>query len=101
MPSGRALHRAVPLPGDQVLVAGGAASDRDESGFRSVLAYDVTGKTWASLPGMATGRWSFAAIALDDGRVLVAGGVTRSGLAAADPAATELTRTSEVFGETP
>jgi hypothetical protein len=101
MPSGRALHRAVLLPGDQVLVAGGAASDRDESGFRSVLAYDVAGNTWAPLPGMATGRWSFAAITLDDGRVLAAGGVARSGLAAADPAATELTRTSEVFGGTP
>ncbi|MBT2226083.1 kelch repeat-containing protein [Nonomuraea sp. NEAU-A123] len=99
MPSGRALHRAVLLPGGQVLVAGGAASDRDESGFRSVLAYDVAGDAWASVPGLATGRWSFAAIVLSDGRVLVAGGVARSGLAAADPAATELTPTSEVFGE--
>ncbi|MFA1548003.1 Kelch repeat-containing protein [Actinomadura chokoriensis] len=101
MPSGRALHRALLLPGAQVLVAGGAAGDRDESGFRSALAYDVAGNTWAPVPGLATGRWSYAAIALSDGRVLVAGGVARSGLAAADPAGLELTPASEVFGETP
>ncbi|WP_433519486.1 Kelch repeat-containing protein [Nonomuraea sp. CA-143628] len=100
MPSGRALHRAVLLPGGQVMVAGGASGDRDESGFRSVLAYDVTGDAWVSVPGLVTGRWSFAAVVLADDRVLVAGGVARSGLAAADPAAVELTATSEVFGET-
>jgi Galactose oxidase, central domain len=101
MPSGRALHRAVLLPGGQVLVAGGAASDRDESGFRSALAYDVEGNTWAAVPGLTTGRWSYAATVLSDGRVLVAGGVARSGLAAAGPADLKLTATSEVFGGTP
>jgi hypothetical protein len=34
---------------------------------------------------------------LADGRVLVTGGVTRSGLAAADPDADELTSSTEVF----
>jgi N-acetylneuraminic acid mutarotase len=98
MPSGRALHRAIALPGDGLLVVGGAASDRDEAGYRSALTYDAVGDKWTSAAGLANGRWSFAATALADGRVLVAGGVARSGLAAADPAVTELTGTAELFG---
>jgi hypothetical protein len=94
MPSGRALHRAVALPDNGILVAGGAAGDRDEAGFRSALVRDGGG--WTPAAGLTTGRWSFAATALTGGRVLVTGGVTRSGLAAADNAI-ELTRTTEVF----
>jgi N-acetylneuraminic acid mutarotase len=101
MPSGRAFHRAVALPANQLLVVGGAASDRDEAGFRSALVYDAVDNEWASLPGLRDGRWSFAAVALADGGVLVAGGVARSGLAAADPDTTELVATTEVFEETP
>jgi N-acetylneuraminic acid mutarotase len=101
MPSGRAFHRAVALPDDQLLVVGGAASDRDESGFRSALVYDAGADEWAPVPGLRDGRWSFAALALADSRVLVAGGVARSGLAAAAPDTTELVATTEVFGETP
>ncbi|WP_410675215.1 kelch repeat-containing protein [Amycolatopsis sp. cmx-4-68] len=100
MPSGRAFHRAVALPDDQLLVVGGAASDRDESGFRSALFYDAGEDEWAPLPGLRDGRWSFAALALAGGGVLVAGGVARSGLAAADPGTTELVPTTEVFGKT-
>jgi hypothetical protein len=101
MPSGRALHRAVPLPGDRVLVVGGTAGDRDDAGFRSALVYDTVADEWAPAAGLATGRWSFAATALTDDRVLVAGGVARSGLAAADSAGAELVATTELFGETP
>lgn len=100
MPSGRAFHRAVPLSDDRVLVAGGATSDRDEAGFRSALVYDVVTDEWAPAAGLTDGRWSFAAVALADGRVLVAGGVARSGLAAADPGGIELVATTELFGET-
>jgi hypothetical protein len=95
MPSGRAFHRAVPFGTGSVLVLGGTASDRDEAGYRSAVVYD--GSTWTAVPGMVTGRWSFAAAAIPGNRVVVAGGVSRSGLAAADPAVTELTSTSEVF----
>jgi hypothetical protein len=98
MPSGRALHRAVALPDNQLLVVGGAASDRDESGFRSALVYDASEDEWTPVPGLRDGRWSFAALALADDRVLIAGGVARSGLAAADPDTTELVATAEVFG---
>jgi hypothetical protein len=101
MPSGRAFHRAVALPDNQLLVLGGAPGDRDESGFRSALVYDAGLDKWAPFPGLGDGRWSFAALALGDGRVLVTGGVARSGLAAADPELTELVATTEVFEETP
>jgi Kelch motif/Galactose oxidase, central domain len=97
MPSGRAFHRAVPLGTGSVLVIGGTASDRDEAGYRSAIRYDAAGNVWTPVAGMFTGRWSFAAAALPGDRVVVAGGVTRSGLAAADPAVVELTRASEVF----
>jgi hypothetical protein len=101
MPSGRALHRAVRLPGDRLMVVGGAAGDRDDAGFRSALGYDTAADEWVPTAGLTTGRWSFAATALADDRVLVAGGVARTGLAAADPAVTELVATTELFGETP
>jgi N-acetylneuraminic acid mutarotase len=97
MPAGRSLHRAAVLAGGTVLVVGGAASDRDEAGYRSAVTYDPAHDTWTPVAGLADGRWSFVIAALPAGTVLVAGGVERSGLAAADPATTELTRTSEVF----
>jgi len=100
MPSGRALHRAVALDDGTVLVVGGAASDRDEAGYRSAVLYDPGstpgGDSWTPVAGLAEGRYAFAA-ARSGGNVLVASGVTRSGLAAADPAVTELTTTAELF----
>jgi Kelch motif/Galactose oxidase, central domain len=101
MPSGRAFHRALALPDDRLLVVGGAASDRDESGFRSALVYDLGKNEWASAPGLRDGRWSFAALTLTDGRVLVAGGAARSGLAAQDADTTELLTSTEIFEEAP
>jgi N-acetylneuraminic acid mutarotase len=97
MPSGRAFHHAIALPDNRLLVVGGAASDRDEAGYRSALVYNATGDDWAQAAGLAIGRWAFAATALADDQVLVTGGVTRSGLAAADPTVTELTATTELF----
>jgi N-acetylneuraminic acid mutarotase len=97
MPSGRALHRAVPFGTGKVLVVGGAASDRDEAGYRSALLYDAAANTWTPAAGLAVGRWAFAVAPLPQGRVLVTGGVARSGLAAADPAGAELTVSTEIF----
>jgi hypothetical protein len=97
MPAGRAFHRAVPLGAGRVLVAGGAASDRDEAGYRSAFVYDAGRDEWTPAAGLGTGRWSFAAAPLDDGGAVIAGGVVRSGLAAADPAVTELTPATEIF----
>lgn len=103
MPAGRAFHRAVRIGAGPVLVAGGAASDRDEAGYRSAVIHSAADDTaaWALAGGLATGRWAFAAAVLPDNRVLVTGGVVRSGLAAADPAVTELTAGTELFATTP
>jgi hypothetical protein len=100
MPSGRALHRAVALGDGTVLVTGGAPSDRDEAGYRSAVRYHPgstpgTG-SWAPEAGLDEGRYAFAA-ARSGLNVLVASGVTHSGMAAADPTVTELTTTAELF----
>ncbi|MGW4523640.1 Kelch repeat-containing protein [Amycolatopsis sp. NPDC004378] len=97
MPAGRAFHRAVPVGEGRVLVVGGAASDRDEAGYRSAFVYDAGHDEWTAAAGLETGRWAFAAAPLGDGGAAIAGGVVRSGLAAADPAVTELTPTTELF----
>ena len=96
-PGGRGFHRAVPLGSGKVLVVGGTADTANDAGYQSALILDTTAKTWSVAAGLATGRWAFAAVVLSDKKVLVAGGVTRSGLAAADPDAAELTATSELF----
>ncbi|MFB4295075.1 Kelch repeat-containing protein [Actinomadura sp. NTSP31] len=101
MPSGRAFHRAVPFGAGKVLVVGGTAADRDEAGYRSAIVYDTGTNIWTPLAGLGLGRWSLAAAALSEGRAVVAGGVVRSGLAAADPAVTELTDGSELYGNQP
>ncbi|EPH41321.1 kelch repeat-containing protein [Streptomyces aurantiacus] len=97
MPSGRALHRALPFGQGKVLVVGGAADDKDEAGYRSTVLYDSATDTWTAAAGLATGRWAFAAAPLPGGKVLVTGGTTRSGTAAADPAVPELTVRTEIF----
>jgi N-acetylneuraminic acid mutarotase len=97
MPAGRAFHRAIAFGTGKVLVAGGTGSETDEAGFRSALVFDATAGTWATAAGLVTGRWATAATALSDGKVLFVGGVTRTGLAAADPATAELTASAEIF----
>jgi hypothetical protein len=96
-PSGRGLHRAVPLGSGKVLVIGGTADSTNDAGYQSVLIFDTGTKSWSAATGLATGRWAFAATALPDKRVLVTGGTVRSGLAAADPDINDLTATTEIF----
>jgi hypothetical protein len=96
-PGGRGLHRAVSLGSGKVLVIGGTGGGRDRAGYQSALIFDTAARTWSAAAGLTTGRWAFAATALADGRVLVAGGATGSGLAAADPAVDDLTRHTEIF----
>jgi N-acetylneuraminic acid mutarotase len=97
MPAGRGHHRAAPLGSGKALVVGGTDSLRNDVGFASALVYDSGADEWTLAAGLTTGRWGFAATALDDGRVLVTGGVARSGLAAAGTDAVELTASTEVF----
>ncbi|MGW6946698.1 Kelch repeat-containing protein [Streptomyces xanthophaeus] len=97
MPWGRALHHAVRLPTGEVLVVGGTGDALGEAGYHSAARYDPRFGTWSEESGMAVGRLDFAATALADGRVLVAGGAVRTGPAAATGAFHQLTRTCEVF----
>jgi hypothetical protein len=98
MPGGRELHRAAALSATTALVVGGTDGVRDATGFESALVYDTAADTWSAAAGLAAGRWSFAALALADGTVLVTGGVSRTGLAAAS--GTELAGSTEVFSAT-
>jgi hypothetical protein len=97
MPAGRCAHRAFAIGTGKVVVVGGTGGEADDTGYRSAVLYDSVADTWTAVAGLGTGRGSFAAAALSGNRVFVAGGVVRSGLAAADPTVTELTLTAEIF----
>ncbi|HEX6347301.1 kelch repeat-containing protein [Umezawaea sp.] len=94
MPAGRAFHRAVALGPGTVLVVGGADHVDNETGYRGALRFSAG--AWTPYAGLAEGRWAFAA-ASSGSKVLVAGGVTRTGLAAA-AGPVELTATAERSG---
>ncbi|MFZ3495477.1 Kelch repeat-containing protein [Streptomyces sp. 5.8] len=82
LPWGRGYHRALLLDSGEVLVCGGADSACLDVGFASALRYDPLARVWSPAGPMRTGRWSFGAALLGDGRVLAVAGVTRSGVAA-------------------
>jgi hypothetical protein len=92
MPAGRAFHRAVSLGSGKVV--GGADHVDNETGYRGALQF-VAG-TWTAFAGLDEGRWAFAAAASGT-KILVAGGVTRTGLAAA-ATPVELTASAERSG---
>ncbi|MBI2933765.1 MAG: protein kinase [Planctomycetes bacterium] len=82
MSSGRAYHSAVLLTDGRVLVMGGAshtAPERVPAGGSSFTAgcdlYDPSTHSFWPAASMIDGRKWFGAIRLDDGRVLVAGGL--------------------------
>jgi N-acetylneuraminic acid mutarotase len=100
MPAGRGHHRAVSLGSGKVLVVGGTDRLRDDVGFAGALVYDAAADDWTVAGGLTVGRWAFAATALADHRVLVTGGVVRTGLAAASATTDELTASTEVFSLT-
>ncbi len=78
----------------KVLVIGGADDIADEAGYRGTVQYEAGG--WTKKAGLIEGRWAFAAAAAG-ATVLVAGGVARTGLAAASEDV-ELTKTAERSG---
>ena len=87
MPAGRELHRAVAVSAGTVLVVGGTDGVRDAAGFASALLYDVGDGTWDEATGLDAGRWSYAAVKLTGQKVLVTGGVARTGQAGSGLAA--------------
>ncbi|GAB3951918.1 hypothetical protein GCM10029976_089210 [Kribbella albertanoniae] len=98
LPYGRSGHRAVALADKEALVAGGTDGATADIGYPNALRYKlVNGRpAWESAGQLAAGRFGFAAAAVD-GKVVVIGGVTRSGPAAAEPGKDELTATAEVW----
>ena len=85
--SPRAYGSAAPLPGGDLLVAGGC----DPLGCTgSVEIYDVQGKRWRAAAPLAQPRGFHKAVALLDGRVLVTGGC-------ADLACTHVLDGAEVY----
>jgi hypothetical protein len=96
MPGGRIRHRGVLLPTGRVLVLGGTSGPTYNAGFPHAMTYDPDSGVWTTTGGLTVGRWDFAAVVLADGRILAAGGRTRSGAAA--PAGVDvLTATAEIF----
>lgn len=68
----RAAHQATRLPSGKVLVTGGCAGQCDVT-LADVEVFDPATGRFESLPGMAVARNSHAAVAMEDG-VLVLGG---------------------------
>ncbi|MCX4539403.1 kelch repeat-containing protein [Streptomyces sp. NBC_01565] len=96
MSTGRSHHQAVLLRSGKLLVIGGTDDSTFDVGYQNAEVYDPQTRTWTATGGMVTGRWSFAAAELQDGGVLVAGGLVRSGAAVAD-GHDLATATSEIF----
>jgi hypothetical protein len=82
MHTGRELAVAAPLPGGRVLVAGGASGIDTGTGVPVVTSaevYDPAANAWASAAQLAAPRAGAAAAVLNDGDVLVAGGLSDGG----------------------
>lgn len=81
MHTARHSHTATLLPDGRVLVAGGLQSrddgldSRDSQELDSAEVYDPAEDEWSPAPSLSTGRGKHTATALDDGRVLVVGGI--------------------------
>ncbi|MFJ5262267.1 Kelch repeat-containing protein [Streptomyces sp. NPDC088387] len=96
MGNGRSHHRAVLLRSGRLLAIGGTDDSTFDVGYQNAEVFDPQAKTWTPTGGMVEGRWAFVAAELLDGRVLVAGGLVRSGAAVPDSTSV-LTDTSEIY----
>lgn len=72
----RANHAAARLNDNAVIVSGGAGGENGDISLPSVEVFDSRAASWSTVGAMGTTRTGHTATALDDGRVLVAGGET-------------------------
>ncbi|GAA1704233.1 hypothetical protein GCM10009745_59680 [Kribbella yunnanensis] len=96
MTSGRSHHRDVLLPSGKVLQVGGTDDGTFDTGYRTAAMFDPGTLEWSEAPAPAVGRFGFATAEIG-GKVLIAGGLKRSGAAAFDPGADVATATSELL----
>jgi N-acetylneuraminic acid mutarotase len=73
---GRANHAAALLNENAVIVSGGTSGESGDISVASSEVFDNRAATWTTVGAMGTPRTGHTATALEDGRVLVAGGET-------------------------
>jgi N-acetylneuraminic acid mutarotase len=73
----RALHTATVLPDGRLLVVGGVGASGGDAALATAEVYHAAAQSWSPGGVMSIGRTSHTATLLPDGRVLVAGGVSR------------------------
>ncbi|GAA2828387.1 Kelch repeat-containing protein [Kribbella solani] len=93
---GRSHHRDVLLPSGRVLQVGGTDSGSFDAGYRNAAVYDPATSAWTETVAPTVGRFGFAA-GLVDGRVLIAGGLNRSGAATFAAGADVVTASAECY----
>jgi hypothetical protein len=74
MATGRSNHAAVLLGDNAVVVSGGLGGEAGDQSLASSEVFDARAGTWTTSAPLGAARSGHTATALDDGRVLVAGG---------------------------